>query len=122
MCFYCFYFYPKSKIDDSVTSSNLSGVSSSTKKNFFKECVYCCDKKMQFILMMKFHEILFCFSNFKSCSVDDDSSVGTSNAKETKTWRMIKDKVAQAVEDYKSNRSVKDEDSDLDDISESSVK
>lgn len=71
---------------------------------------------------MKFHEILFCFSNFKSCSVDDDSSVGTSNAKETKTWRMIKDKVAQAVEDYKSNRSVKDEDSDLDDISESSVK
>lgn len=54
--------------------------------------------------------------------MDDDSSVGTSNAKETKTWRMIKDKVAQAVEDYKSNRSVKDEDSDLDDISESSVK
>lgn len=61
-------------------------------------------------------------SSFKSYSVDDEASVGTSNAKETKTWRMIKDKVAQAVEDYKSNRSVKDEDSDLDDISESSVK
>lgn len=64
---------------------------------------------------------LFSTSNFKSYSVDDESG-GSTNAKETKTWRMIKDKVAQAVEDYKSNRSVKDEDSDLDDISESSAK
>uniref|UniRef100_A0A336LYV1 CSON008597 protein n=1 Tax=Culicoides sonorensis TaxID=179676 RepID=A0A336LYV1_CULSO len=73
-------------------ASSSGATSSSAKKSFFKD-------------------------------VDDDSTIsGSGNSKETKTWRMFKDKVAQAVEDYKSNRSVKDEDSDLDDVSESSVK
>ncbi|XP_063708421.1 testis-expressed protein 2 [Culicoides brevitarsis] len=86
-----------SKIEEVSTSSSTS--TSNTKKSFFKD---------------NFH---------KSYSVDDESTAITpNNAKETKTWRMIKDKVAQAVEDYKSNRSVKDEDSDLEDISEASLK
>lgn len=59
------------------------------------------------------------FSAFRSYSVEE-SGIDTNQS--TKTWRMIKDKVAQAVEDYKSNRSTKDDDSDVDDFSEASVK
>lgn len=60
------------------------------------------------------------FSAFRSYSVEESSNLDSNQS--TKTWRMIKDKVAQAVEDYKSNRSTKDDDSDVDDFSEASVK